>query len=176
VTVTRITRLGQLVQVAVHGAVQQAPPQPARQRIARHAEHGVRAGVGDGGSEVGYADGEAVTARASVTHLIAEGREVQRDARAQLPPQLAAVDWKVKPVESAPYDYETQAAYGGCHELRTHAGCPGRAMREEQTEEAGDVAAPAAGEDGGGGAQGGGVKHVHFLAVVGGGHGGGFGP
>ena len=55
--------LRQLVQVSVHRALQQAPPQPAGRRVARHAEHGVGAGVGDGGSEVGHADDEAVRAQ-----------------------------------------------------------------------------------------------------------------
>ena len=44
--------LRQLVQVAVHGALQNTPPQPAGQRIPCHAEHGVCAGVSDGGSKV----------------------------------------------------------------------------------------------------------------------------
>ena len=57
-----------------------------------------------------------------------------------------------------------------------HAGGPSSAVGQEQAEEARDVAAPAARENGGRSAQGGGIEHVHLLAVVGGGHGGGFGP
>jgi hypothetical protein len=57
------THLCELVEIAVHGAVQQAPPQSASQRIARHAEHGVGARVGDGSGEVRHTDSEAVAAR-----------------------------------------------------------------------------------------------------------------
>ena len=76
--------LRQLVQVSVHRALQQAPPQPADRRVARHAEHGVGAGVGDGGSEVGHADDEAVPERGSA---LARRRRERRDKRAQLPPE-----------------------------------------------------------------------------------------
>ena len=68
--------LRQLVQVSVHRALQHAPPQPAGKRVARHAEHGVGAGVGDGGSEVGHADDEAVPGRGSA---FARRRRERRD-------------------------------------------------------------------------------------------------
>jgi hypothetical protein len=103
-------------------------------------------------------------------------KKISLNARAQLPPQFPTMDGKVKPVESATNDYETQAADRGSDELSAHAGGPCCAVWQEQTEEAHDVAAPAAGEDGGGSAQGRGIKNVHLQAVVRGGHGGGLGP
>ncbi len=99
-----------------------------------------------------------------------------RHVRAQLPPKICAVNRKVKPVESAAYHYEAQAADGGSNELRAQACSPHGAVGQEEADETSHVAAPATGEDGGGGAQGGGVHHVHFLTVVGGGHRRGLGP
>jgi hypothetical protein len=55
--------LSQLVHVAVHGAVQHAAAEPAGERVARHAEHGVSTRVSDRGGEVGHADDEAVAAQ-----------------------------------------------------------------------------------------------------------------